>query len=267
MKITSMVRIFGHRTLMLIYILLIGCAFLIYDLITGDSTISLPLHIIPLFIGLGVAIYSIQNSIIQSLDVEISKIETENKTLEIKLNTMDSLDSHDAITGLPTFLFQKDRISAAILRAKRKSRHLAIYRVQVGTPQASKAGPEELTDNYVIAHKAARMKSLLRDSDSLMHISRTDFLIIAESIKDMEDIMLINQKLESTLKIPIVMGDGSMVTVVDKSAVAIYPFDGEDADSLLATAEDNLLKGGSFSAASKSRAYSLKPFDLGRIAA
>jgi hypothetical protein len=100
-----------------------------------------------------------------------------------------------------------------------------------------------------------------------MHISRTDFLIIAESIKDMEDIMLINQKLESTLKIPIVMGDGSMVTVVDKSAVAIYPFDGEDADSLLATAEDNLLKGGSFSAASKSRAYSLKPFDLGRIAA
>lgn len=252
---------------MLIYILLIGCVFLLFDLVTGGDILALPLRTIPLLIGLGIAIYSIQNSVIHSLEIEISKTETENKTLEMKLNTMDTLESHDAITGLPTFVFQKDRISAAIQRAKRKSSHLAIYRVQAGACISSTSGFEELSDTHVITQKAERMKSLLRDSDSIMHIGRTDFLIIAESIKDLEDILLINRKLESTLKIPIVMNDGSVATVIDKSAVAIYPFDGDDSDSLLAVAEDNLRSGRYLSAASKSRIYAPKSFDLGRLAA
>jgi GGDEF domain-containing protein len=260
MKMTSILRIFGHRTLMLIYILLIGCVFLIFDLVSGGDILALPLRTIPLLIGLAIAIYSIQNSVIHSLEIEISKTETENKTLEMKLNTMDSLESHDAVTGLPTFVFQKDRVAAAIQRAKRKSRHLAIYRIQAGACISSTSGFEELSDSHVIAQKAERMKNLLRDSDSIMHIGRTDFLIIAESIKDMEDILRINQKLESTLKAPIVMNDGSLATVIDKSAIAIYPFDGEDADSLLAVAEDNLNTGNYWSGLSKSRIHPPKGF-------
>jgi GGDEF domain-containing protein len=267
MKIISTLRMFGPRTLMLIYILLIGCAFLVYNLIMGHDIASLPLHITPLLIGLGIAIYTMQSNFIQTLDIETRKIENENRNLEMKLNAMDTLDSHDAVTGLPTFLFQKDRISAAIQRAKRKSRHMAVYRIQVGTFTPISPKLEEMANTQVITQKAERIKSLLRGSDSIMHISHRNFLIVAESIKDMEDILLINQKLESTLKAPIVLPDGTTATVIDTYAVALYPFDGEDSDSLLAVAEDNLKSGCYLSAASKSGIYSAKPVDLGRAAA
>ena len=247
-----------------VYILLIGCAFLVFDLVTGSDTTSLPFHIAPLLIGLGIAIYAMQNNFVHSLDVEIKKMEAENKNLEMKLNAMDTLDSHDAVTGLPTFLFQKDRISAAVQRAKRKSRYMAVYRIRVGTFSPISPEFDESANTHVITQKAERIKSLLRGSDSIMHISQRDFLIIAESIKGMEDILLINQKLESTLKVPIVLPDGTSAMVMDKSAVALYPFDGEDSDSLLAAAEDNLRSGSYLSAASRSGIYAPKAVDLGK---
>ena len=225
---------------MLIYILVIGCAFLIFEFIFSGNSSSLALHAIPILLGFAIVIYSIQNNIIQSLEKKISKIEIENNDLEIKLKSSDILEHYNSITGLPTFIFQKDRITMAIKWANRKGGHIAVYRIQVGSYVSTESVFEELSDKEAITQKADQMKRMLRDNISLLHTGRTDFLILAESISDVKDILAIKQKLETTLATPILMKNGSTATGIDKLAMAVYPFDGKDADSLIAVAENNL---------------------------
>ena len=244
---------------MLICILLIGSIYLITDLVTGGDTSLLPLRIIPLLLGLALTIYSIQSTVIRSLQNEIRKIEAENKILEIKSHAIDTLESHDAITGLPNYVFQNDRISAAVLRVKRNGGHLAIYRVRLGAATSNTLGSEEISDRQVIVQKARHIQSVLMDNNSVLHIGQTDFLIIAESIADLGDILLIHKQLEAALRTPVAMDDGSIATVLNNTAIAVYPFDGEDSTSLLESAENNLKSGLALSSISKSRLDASRP--------
>jgi len=240
MKLSSISRMLGNKTLMLVYILLIGTAFMLYDWLWRGDAGSLALRIIPLLVGLALTIYAVQNRIIASLEVKISKIETENKSLEIKLHSLDTLESRDPLTGLPTFVFQNDRISVAIQWAKRIAGYIALYRIQIGAYVQRADGVDELSDNHVVVQKAERLKALMAEGISLLHIGRNDFLLIADGIKDVAYIQQLAARVDAALRQPISMTDGTEALVTDKSALAVYPWDGEDSDTLVGCAESNL---------------------------
>ena len=242
MNARTLLKKFGQKTLLLIYILVIGCGFLIAEIIFNGSSFSVALHAVPLLIGFAIAIYSVQGKIVQSLQAKTSRIEAENAALEIKLKSSEPLDPYNAITGLPTVVFQEDRISMAIKWAQRKDWHVAVYRIQVGFYTSTKPELEDQSDNEVIAQKANRLKGVLTDGISLLHTGSRDFLILAESVSDLKEIARIRQQIEAALASPLILTSGSVAEVKDKLAVAVYPLDGADADSLLTVLENNLKK-------------------------
>jgi GGDEF domain-containing protein len=199
----------------------------------------IPFLLTPVLIFSVVLFYLIYNSEIQSNKQDVKALEMHNTALETRIDMASAFPVFDSITGLPTFVVAKDRIDAAIHRAKRRKQLIAVYRVQLDTNSTLSARSQGISRARAIKQKAKSMKMLLRNSDSVMHVGRRNFLVIAESLDNLSDVRVVNQKLEEALAIPLLRNASASIHIGNKSYLAVFPMDGDSSSSILTSLEDN----------------------------
>lgn len=231
------------RILLVASTVLVTLLWLFIQLMADNFSYSLPVRLVPALLAVSVGLYFFVSYRIMSMESDLQRFETQNQFLEQRLGTLNPLERQDAITGLPTFVVAKDRLEAAIRRAERGKRMMAIYRVQVDALNSSGGQLEGVSEARVIKQKAGRMKRMLRGVDSIVHIGNRDFLVIIEAMDKLEDIVVVNQKLSTALEMPVLLHDAQARTVIDAVSLAMFPIDGKDANSLFAAAEKNLKEG------------------------
>ncbi|MEI6738602.1 MAG: GGDEF domain-containing protein, partial [Pseudomonadota bacterium] len=170
----------------------------------------------------------------------IAKLESENERLYAKTAKLDLQADYDGLTSLPNMRLLPDRFMQAVIRAKRNRTQVALYMVTLHdfVPINERYGLQAGTK--VVTTIASRLRNVLRDSDSIMRIGSSDFVIIAESIKDLADTQCLTEKLKRALAKEIEVDNTTLVRAHEKLACATFPDDGDNLETLLKRVRDAL---------------------------
>lgn len=146
------------------------------------------------------------------------------------------LAHHDALTGLPNRQLLQDRLIQAIAQCRRNNTQLALLFIDLDDFKRINDSLGHEVGDRLLTMVAGRLKSCLREGDSIARLGGDEFVLIASSLDHGDDAGLIARKALDMLKMPF-MVDGHELHVTGSIGISVYPDDGLDAESLMRTAD------------------------------
>lgn len=146
-----------------------------------------------------------------------------------------ALSDQDPLTGLASARRFADRLTVAIVHARRHRHKLAV--VQLGLDKFA-AVNERLGRSHgddLLRSVALALESTLRQGDTLARAAGDVFTVLLPGIKRDEDVTVIADKLRLALRSPFSIG-GHDLLVTASLGMALFPDDGPDPESLLSSA-------------------------------
>ena len=153
--------------------------------------------------------------------------------------TLRSLAYHDPLTGLPNRLLFHDRLSQAIERARRARQLLTVMLVDLDRFKLINDSLGLVTGDQMIKGVADRMVQRLRKSDTVARLGGDEFMVLALGTSSAEAAAKVAQKLLDELRPPLLV-DGHELTTSASIGIALFPHDGDDADTLIKNADNAL---------------------------
>ena len=143
---------------------------------------------------------------------------------------------HDGLTELPNRLLLQDRLRQAILGAQRKHQRLALLITDL---DRFKEINDTLGHHYgdlVLQQVAGRMRSALRESDTIARLGGDEFAVLLPQVPNEIDAINAARKLITALEQPIHLEDQSF-HIGASVGIALYPEHGEDGATLMRHAD------------------------------
>jgi len=164
-----------------------------------------------------------------SLSLEIDKRKLIEKNLEHQA-------FHDSLTGLPNRALLLDRIEQTIIHAKRNLSLLAILFLDLDNfKQINDSFGHSIGDTVLISI-SARLKKVLRESDTIARLGGDEFIILLSEIEKIEEIDEITAKIFDSIRQPLVI-KGSELFVTTSIGVSVFPNDGTTPEIMLRNAD------------------------------
>ncbi|UUY06983.1 diguanylate cyclase [Pseudomonas sp. J452] len=153
---------------------------------------------------------------------------------------MHQLAHHDALTGLPNRLAFEDRLSNALERARRNATRVALVFIDLNDFKAINDAHGHAAGDQVLVSTARRLKTALRESDSVARIGGDEFVVILEGLALgralEEEARSIGEKIFGALALP--LGDGDQPQRIDASlGIAVFPDHAPSMDRLIHVAD------------------------------
>jgi len=139
---------------------------------------------------------------------------------------------HDILTNLPNRVLFKDRLSLALLQAKRKNAGLAVIFINLDRFKVINDSLGHQVGDELLQKTATRLQSCLRHSDTLSRFTSDEFNVVLPELQQTEDADKIARAFLASLKRPFVLG-GQSIHITASIGVAIYPTDGQSVDELI----------------------------------
>jgi diguanylate cyclase (GGDEF)-like protein/PAS domain S-box-containing protein len=153
---------------------------------------------------------------------------------------MSHLAQHDYLTDLPNRLLLNDRLSQAVLSARRNRQKLAVLFIDLDRFKHVNDSLGHPVGDALLLSIAARLVACVRRSDTVSRQGGDEFVILLAPILHDEDAGIAGQKLVDAIARPHVLGELS-VQITLSAGISIYPDDGTDADSLIKNADIAML--------------------------
>ena len=166
--------------------------------------------------------------------IRLAGIAIERKLAEDRIHFMAQ---HDALTQLPNRSLLKDRLTQAILFAKRYDHRVSVLFVDLDNFKIVNDSLGHSAGDELLKSVAERMVACVRATDTVVRLGGDEFVILlADQPKDDDSVALIIQKLQAAIAEPVQVEDRRL-RVTCSMGVATYPNDGADADTLIANAD------------------------------
>ncbi|KUM25889.1 histidine kinase [Mesorhizobium loti] len=166
--------------------------------------------------------------------VRIAGIAIERKLAEDRIHFMAN---HDTLTGLPNRALLGDRLSQAILYAKRYGRWVSVVFVDADNFKLVNDTLGHDAGDVLLKTVASRMVNCVRSTDTVVRLGGDEFVIVLfDQTPDVEFITATVQKIRAAVAEPVHLGKHNLRTTAS-FGVANYPGDGATADTLLANAD------------------------------
>jgi diguanylate cyclase (GGDEF)-like protein len=168
------------------------------------------------------------------LATHIAGIAIERKGAEDRINFMAN---HDALTELPNRTLLKDRLTQAVLYAKRYDRWATVVFVDLDNFKFVNDSLGHNVGDELLKIVASRMVSCVRATDTVVRLGGDEFVILLfDQPKSADIISATLQKVRAAVAEPIRV-KGHDLAITCSIGLANYPNDGTDADTLLANAD------------------------------
>ncbi len=152
------------------------------------------------------------------------------------------LAHHDILTDLPNHRLLKERLIQGIKQAERKEQKLAILSIDLDHfKQVNEAFGRAVGDELLIT-VARRLKSTVRDSDTISRLSGDTFAILLAESSEIEHTATIAQKILHLLSTPITLNGHRPIIITGSIGVSLYPEDGTNSESLFTHAEQAMTR-------------------------
>ncbi|MEO1938590.1 MAG: GGDEF domain-containing protein [Sulfurimonas sp.] len=169
-------------------------------------------------------------------DIKISNVQQAQKEILKQKEALSYQAHYDPLTKLPNRFLFYDRLSQAIIKAKRNKTRFALLFVDLDSFK-------EINDTYghevgdaVLIEIAKRLKTCVRESDTVARLAGDEFLILLENFHSKKSIATVAKLLVQTLQMPIELEDKEL-RVTCSIGITIYPNDSNDAQRLIRYAD------------------------------
>ena len=149
---------------------------------------------------------------------------------------VEFLAHHDPLTRLPNRMLLRDRVEQAQALASRLNSRFALLFLDLDhfkTINDSLGHP--LGDALLIA-SVDRLKTCLRESDTLARLGGDEFVIIVNDVRDADAVARVAEKIH-LLTSETLLIDGHALLAPFSIGIALYPDDGHDCDTLMRQAD------------------------------
>jgi diguanylate cyclase (GGDEF)-like protein/PAS domain S-box-containing protein len=146
------------------------------------------------------------------------------------------LAEHDALTDLPNRLLLNDRLARSIALSRRYGRRLAVLFLDCDRFKHINDTLGHAIGDQVLKSIAKRLTTCVRESDTVSRHGGDEFLILLSEVDQPEDAGLIAEKIVSSIAEPHFIA-GHELQLTASVGIALYPEDGQDAQSLIMRAD------------------------------
>ena len=149
---------------------------------------------------------------------------------------LEYLAHYDVLTNLPNRVLLADRLQQAMVQSQRRSQSVAVVYLDLdGFKAVNDQHGHDIGDLLLIA-LAGRMKTALRDGDTLARIGGDEFVAVLVDLKHAQDWEPVLTRLLHSAAEPVILGN-AMLQVSASIGVTLYPQDGVDTDQLMRHAD------------------------------
>jgi diguanylate cyclase (GGDEF)-like protein/PAS domain S-box-containing protein len=149
---------------------------------------------------------------------------------------LEHIAHYDALTGLPNRVLLADRLQQAIAHSNRASNSLAVLYLDLDGFKAVNDSHGHNVGDELLVILAERLKSALREGDTLARIGGDEFVVVLVDLNLVEDYEPVLQRLLAAAAEPIQV-NGLPLQVSASIGVTLYPQDGADPDQLMRHAD------------------------------
>ena len=143
----------------------------------------------------------------------------------------------DALTKLPNRLILLDRVSHAIDNAKRSGERFALLFIDLNKFKHINDTLGHAAGDQVLKIAAHCMTSSVRQSDTVTRQGGDEFVILLGKVSELSDVTSIVEKIFAALGASSRVG-GHTIRLTASVGISLYPDNGNDADTLLARADN-----------------------------
>jgi diguanylate cyclase (GGDEF)-like protein/PAS domain S-box-containing protein len=143
---------------------------------------------------------------------------------------------HDVLTDLPNRLLLMDRITQAIVSARRNRTALAVIFMDLDHFKNINDSLGHAVGDKILRSVSARLVANVRGSDTVSRQGGDEFIILLSEIAHPEDAAISAAKLLGAVSAPITI-DSNYLCTNCSIGISIYPSDGTDAETLIQNAD------------------------------
>lgn len=163
---------------------------------------------------------------------------TERRIAAQKLERMALFDS---LTDLPNRALFFDRLQQALATARRNSTFFALLFLDLdGFKKVNDTLGHDAGDR-LLKETAQRLRSCLRQSDTVARMGGDEFTVILTKIERSDDAAIVADKVMRVLNRPFPLGDCSR-SISASIGISVFPDDGGDAETLLKKADSAMYR-------------------------
>jgi len=149
---------------------------------------------------------------------------------------MSHLAQHDSLTDLPNRLLLNDRLTRAIASARRNGNRLAVLFVDLDRFKDINDSLGHAIGDKLLQSVAERLVARVRNSDTVSRPGGDEFVVLLSELEHPEDAAVCAKKMLTALTAPHRIAQHD-VHVTVSIGVSTYPEDGQDAETLVKSAD------------------------------
>jgi diguanylate cyclase (GGDEF)-like protein len=149
---------------------------------------------------------------------------------------------HDPLTGLPNRIMFEDRLYHSLSLARRHSRPLALLAMDLNRFKQVNDTLGHQAGDMLLQQFAQRVRSKLRECDTLARVGGDEFMLILSDVKCREEAQMVADRVTRGLASAQFELAGHSMNVTSSIGIAIFPADGDDAMQLQRAADAAMYK-------------------------
>lgn len=148
---------------------------------------------------------------------------------------------HDLLTGLPNRILFGDRLTISLLNARRSSKILAVMFLDLDRFKTINDSLGHTVGDQLLQRVTERLTGCLREGDTVARWGGDEFTLLLPQISCPKDAAKSAQRVVEALKPPFNL-DGHELYITSSVGIALYPYAGEDSQTLLKSADGALYR-------------------------
>jgi diguanylate cyclase (GGDEF)-like protein/PAS domain S-box-containing protein len=150
--------------------------------------------------------------------------------------TIRRLAYHDALTDLPNRALFTDRLTVALAQSRRLHQPVAVVFLDIDRFKMINDTLGHAAGDDVLRSIGAELSTLVRDGDTVARIGGDEFTLLLTGVGGDESIAAVAGRILETIRRPRTVGEQE-IHVTTSIGIAIFPQDGDDAETLLRNAD------------------------------
>jgi diguanylate cyclase (GGDEF)-like protein len=156
-----------------------------------------------------------------------------------KEDKLNYLAYHDVLTGLPGRTLFHDRLVQAVTNAHRHGDKLGVLFIDLDHFKNINDSLGHHAGDMLLKQVAALFTACMREDDTVARLGGDEFVVILASMASVDEAWMVSQKILKLMTEPFNI-EARELFVTCSIGIALYPKDGEDAKSLLQSADGAL---------------------------
>lgn len=183
----------------------------------------------------------------QGIIIDVTERELARQKMMQNQMSLEHVAYHDALTGLPNRLLLLDRMQQSIKKAQRAKKYLCVLYIDLDKFKPINDTLGHAAGDEVLKVTANRFSKNIRAVDTVARIGGDEFIVLMESVSDVQDVKAMAQKLNQSLNRSI-LWERHELFITSSIGISLSPDDGDNAEELMKKADNAMyqskVKGG-----------------------